>query len=69
VNDTILEDLKQEPDRVYGLKVTRNFEAILSELSELEACDGGPVTVIRTSLFDDVADPVIFPFLLLEGKK
>lgn len=58
---------KQEPDRVYGLQKTQNFDDLLSE----PPADGLGFTLrqtIRTSPFKEGTDPLLFSFLILEAK-
>jgi len=61
---------RDRPDRVYGLRETKNFERALS--SE-RRCRGDPEEVpvektIRCSPFEVSPDPLLFPFLVLEAK-
>jgi len=67
-----LSKLKQEPDRVFGLRLTRNFQDILSRPVPSSSDRSGYTTVgqlIRTSPFKSEGDPLLFPFLILEAKK
>lgn len=62
---------RKEPDRVYGLKVTRNIEKLLSEtIANLPARSRGHSIgeCIRTSAFKEGTEPLLFPFLILEAK-
>ena len=63
---------KQEPDRIYGLQKTRNFEDLLSRSMPCTSSGTNPITVgdmIRSSPFKAESDPLLFPFLVLEAKK
>jgi hypothetical protein len=67
-----LSKLKQEPDRVFGLRLTRNFQDILSQSIASPSDRSGYTTIgqlIRTSPFKPENDPLLFPFLILEAKK
>ena len=67
-----LSKLKQEPDRVFGLRLTKNFQDILSRSITSPSDRSGRATVgqlIRTSPFKSESDPLLFPFLILEAKK
>lgn len=60
-----------EPDRVYGLQATRNFQKLLSEPAVGSSLDGKPHTIgerITTSPFKEEVDPLLFPFLIVEAK-
>ncbi len=64
-------DRRRKPDRVYGLRETRNFEAILDQIQSSNSQSG--VTVrdsIRVNPFKDTdtGASLIFPFLILEAK-
>ncbi|KAJ5417461.1 uncharacterized protein N7487_001011 [Penicillium crustosum] len=62
---------KQGPDRVYGLKNTRNLDSLLSSLAPPELANepGDTVAdVIKHTPFSSDVDPLLFPFLLLEAK-
>ncbi len=61
---------RDRPDRVYGLRETKNLERALS--SECR-CSGAQEEVpveqaIRCSPFEMSQDPLLFPFLVLEAK-
>lgn len=63
--------LNQEPDRIYGLQATRNFEDLLSRSIPSTTAGTAPTTVgdlIRSSPFKSESDPLLFPFLVLEAK-
>ncbi|KAM3066687.1 hypothetical protein ACMFMG_002397 [Clarireedia jacksonii] len=62
---------KQEPDRVYGLQETNNFEKLLSTPVPSALDDEADVTLrelMRSSPFKDGVEPLHFPFLILEAK-
>lgn len=62
---------RQEPDRVYGLQATRNFEDLLSRPIPSTTAGTAPTTVgdlVRSSPFKSESDPLLFPFLVLEAK-
>jgi len=62
---------KQEPDRIYGLQATRNFEDLLSRSMPRTSTRTDPTTVgdlVRSSPFKAESDPLLFPFLVLEAK-
>jgi hypothetical protein len=62
---------KQEPDRVYGLRVTSNFEKLLSQSMANDSVPGISTTIgeaVSVSPFKGVTDPLLFPFLILEAK-
>lgn len=61
---------RDRPDRVYGLRETKNFERALSaDCTSLESQDDVPVDkAIRCSPFEMSQDPLLFPFLVLEAK-
>ena len=62
---------KQKPDRVYGLRETRNFETILDQIPSSNSQSGMTVRdSIRVSPFrdTDIGASLIFPFLILEAK-
>jgi len=64
-------DRQRKPDRVYGLRETRNFEAILDQIPSSNSQSGATVRdSIRTSPFKDTdtMESLIFPFLILEAK-
>jgi hypothetical protein len=52
---------KKIPDRIFGLKVTKNIEEVITEIAASE--QGWECTP-----FGSAANPPIFPFLLLEAK-
>lgn len=73
VHDALLrsELPKQEPDRVYGLQATRNFQKLLSKPAMNSSVDGERLSIgeaIRTSPFREGVEPLLFPFLVLEAK-
>lgn len=60
----------QLPDRVYGLRQTRNFEEALysptnRDSPQVETLVPDEITV---SPFSQDGDPLLFPFLILEAK-
>jgi len=62
---------KQEPDRVYGLRATRNFQKLLSKQAINSLTSGERLTIgeiVRTSPFKEGVEPLLFPFLVLEAK-
>lgn len=60
---------KQEPDRVYGLQATKNFEELLSEPMCNATSKGSTIGEnIKTSPFKESTEPLLFPFLILEAK-
>lgn len=67
-----LEAPKQEPDRVYGLRQTRNFEKALNAQSTNDRSDRVSKHLVREFIkytpFAQDGDPLLFPFLVLEAK-
>ncbi|KAL4904045.1 hypothetical protein BDW74DRAFT_185747 [Aspergillus multicolor] len=62
---------KQGPDRVLGLQNTRNFDHLLQCRVRQEIAkrpDDTISDILKTSPFKSEADPLLFPFLLLEAK-
>lgn len=62
---------KGHPDRVYGLRATKNFERLLKELSirmEPHSTGDRGLQDLKTSPFRQDGDPLLFPFLVLEAK-
>lgn len=62
---------KRSPDRVFGLRNTRNFEDYLSQpfLHRPTGTAGPEVRdLVRTTPFKEQSEPLLFPFLLLEAK-
>ncbi|GKZ37575.1 hypothetical protein AbraIFM66950_009188 [Aspergillus brasiliensis] len=63
---------KQAPDRVIGLQSTHNFEQLLSSPVQSQLSGGGSfptvLDAIRVTPFKSQADPLLFPFMLLEAK-
>ncbi|KAE8339452.1 hypothetical protein BDV24DRAFT_135985 [Aspergillus arachidicola] len=62
---------KQAPDRVIGLQCTRNFDNLLSSpiCSDLANNEDDIVSdILQATPFQSQADPLLFPFLLLEAK-
>ncbi|KAK2760893.1 hypothetical protein FQN54_002133 [Arachnomyces sp. PD_36] len=58
---------RQEPDRIFGLRTTKNFEDLVSR----PVAASPNVTLadhIRMCPFKKDSDPLLFPFLLLEAK-
>lgn len=73
IHDTLLrsELPKQEPDRVYGLQATRNFQKLLSKPIVTCPINGMHPSIgetIRASPFKEGLEPLLFPFLILEAK-
>ena len=61
----------QKPDRVFGLRKTKAFDAVLDMLESPANAMIDRVSsteAIRCSSFKDCDDPLLFPFLLLEAK-
>jgi len=55
----------EQPDRVYGLAETRNFQNLLYSLHE----EGKLVSeIIQEQPFSDDGHPLLFPFLVVEAK-
>jgi hypothetical protein len=62
---------RQEPDRVYGLQATKNFDQLLSQTASGPLGASGGTTVgerVRSSPFKEGTEPLLFPFLILEAK-
>lgn len=61
---------KEEPDRVYGLRMTKRLERLLLWTEDKRVTSGGkPIgECIKTSPFRHAGEPIIFPFLALEAK-
>jgi hypothetical protein len=62
---------KQEPDRVYGLQATTNFENLFSAPAMGTRGFGNRPNVrdvVRSSPFREGTEPLLFPFLILEAK-
>lgn len=62
---------KKAPDRVVGLNATANFREILSRPVASAHTQAPRATIedlVRISPFRSDADPLLFPFLLLEAK-
>jgi hypothetical protein len=62
---------RKEPDRVYGLQATKNFEKLLSTSIGSPSDSDDQITlrdVVRSSPFKESAEPLLFPFLILEAK-
>jgi hypothetical protein len=62
---------KQEPDRVYGLQMTNNFEKLFSTSLPSTISDDPDATlreIVRSCPFKDGVEPLLFPFLILEAK-
>ncbi|EPE33464.1 hypothetical protein GLAREA_06477 [Glarea lozoyensis ATCC 20868] len=62
---------KQEPDRVFGLRETTNFERLLStsvpDTTESDS-NGTLRELVRSCPFKSGAEPLLFPFMALEAK-
>jgi hypothetical protein len=61
----------QEPDRVYGLRATKNFSQLLSQTASSSLGASGGTTIgerVRSSPFKEGTEPLLFPFLILEAK-
>lgn len=62
---------KQEPDRVFGLQMTKNFEELLSSFLPASVTRNPEVMLsdhIKTCPFVEDSEPLLFPFLILEAK-
>ncbi|QKX59465.1 uncharacterized protein TRUGW13939_06599 [Talaromyces rugulosus] len=62
---------KQGPDRVFGLQNTRSFDKLLSSpvRPDLANTPGDTIAdILKTTPFKTQADPLLFPFLVLEAK-
>lgn len=60
---------EERPDRVYGLRLTKRLERILCSADKRPSAPGQSIgDSIRSHPFRDDAEPVHFPFLLLEAK-
>ena len=61
---------KQQPDRIYGLNQTTNFDKLLSQ--PFVGDDMGTSRTLRaatkTTQFKDSVEPLLFPFLVVEAK-
>ena len=58
-----------KPDRVYGLRETKRFDNVLSSSCTSATKQGCTVREsITCSPFSPTADPLLFPFLILEAK-
>lgn len=71
VQSALAERVPDRPDRVYGLRETRNFEAILDQIPSSNSQCGMTVRdSIRSNPFrdTDTGASLIFPFLILEAK-
>ncbi len=60
------------PDRIYGLRRTKNFDEALSKRYLYGNSGDGPARliseVIISSPFVESVDPLLFPFLIIEAK-
>jgi hypothetical protein len=74
---TITEELPkgEKPDRVYGLRETRNFDVALQKQVQLDATQDGPdgsnklvLDLVKVSPYSLDGDRLLFPFLFLEAK-
>ncbi len=61
---------KEEPDRVYGLRMTKRLERLLSWTEDKRPASGGRSIgeSINSSPFRPDGEPIVFPFLVLEAK-
>ena len=62
---------QEQPDRVYGLRSTKNFQRLLdaiSEQAESQSPDNPHAKDLKISPFRQDGDPLLFPFLVLEAK-
>jgi hypothetical protein len=61
---------KQEPDRVYGLRMTKRLERLLQWTEDKRVTSGGVMIgeSIRSNPFRPDGEPIVFPFLVLEAK-
>jgi hypothetical protein len=61
---------KQQPDRIYGLSQTKNFDKSLSQ-PVISDDTGIPRTVrdvVKITPFKESVEPLLFPFLVVEDK-
>ena len=59
----------ERPDRVYGLRATRKIDRLLSSADKRRSASGKSLgETIRSHPFNEDAEPIHFPFLLLEAK-
>ncbi|KAF2177247.1 hypothetical protein K469DRAFT_809553 [Zopfia rhizophila CBS 207.26] len=62
-------DRPRRPDRVFGLRETKNFEALLDQTPSYSPRGETAIREsIRITPFRDTAQPLLFPFLILESK-
>jgi hypothetical protein len=59
---------KGQPDRVYGLRATKNFERLLSIRMGSHSTEDQASKDLKTSPFRQDGEPLLFPFLVLEAK-
>jgi hypothetical protein len=62
---------KQEPDRVYGLQMTNNFDKLLSTCLPSMVSNDPNATLrdfVKSCPFKDGVEPLLFPFLILGAK-
>ncbi|KAK0620777.1 hypothetical protein B0T14DRAFT_522131 [Immersiella caudata] len=60
---------EERPDRVYGLRATKRLDRILSRVDKRHGASGQCIgDSVRSHPFREDAEPVHFPFLLLEAK-
>lgn len=62
---------KQGPDRVFGLQNTQSFDSLLSSPVRpgiQKRPDDTVADLLKTTPFKTQADPLLFPFLVLEAK-
>jgi hypothetical protein len=60
---------EERPDRVYGLRATKRLERMLTRVDKRPAASGQCIgDSVRSHPFREDAEPVHFPFLLLEAK-
>jgi hypothetical protein len=61
---------KEEPDRVYGLRMTKRLERLLQWTEDKRPTSGGKMIgeSIRSTPFRPDGEPIVFPFLALEAK-
>ena len=60
----------EQPDRIYGLRMGRRLERLLLwfEDNRPSSCGKMIAETLKTSPFRPDGEPVLFPFLVLEGK-
>jgi hypothetical protein len=61
---------REEPDRVYGLQMTRRLERLLQYTEDRRQSSDGKFIgdTVRHNPFRPEGEPIVFPFLVLEAK-